>query len=790
MAEALMAGVTVDLADLRIREPWALPDNETAEYVPCQLNPDIAPDAVIVIPPTGEVAYKVDILLCSLGYDQSVRVYDNTGALLAATDDKCGRVDTLRNFTVQPWTRYSIVIDGVPGEPYGSTRGGCGVKITRPDGRPSMHGLHAVAAPQDAARFVRAVNGTFYLGCDPFVYVGTNSFDLMDTARYPNLRYLVDRRLDEMKSRGLTVGRTWGFSLGTGESLLQRQQALQLKPGVYDEQVFQGLDYALVQARKRGIKLILTLEDYWLSAGRYIDWSPTAGAKTDFFTDYGVRSLYRAHLRYFTSRVNTFTGQHYKDDPTIMAWNLVNEPRCTGCGWALQDWVDEMSMYMRALDPNHMITIGEEGFYSSTCERVYLNPGAGKRRTGIASSPWALQEGQDMLENHRSRDISFATTHVWPDNWLGFADFSPVNSNQAFDYANGTEVWREKLDYLMHWIQAHIDDGVRLNKPIIIEEFGKIIPSSYVYSSGLLQPGEWVQGDLRVRNRFFQAVYDLMEASALKGGPVAGSNFWVLYRNDGQGSVDPYRVTVNDNSTFTVIANHKWNMRRVRPSRPRVCPAGAAQYTPSTAALTVDDDAGFLDTVAVNVTVRAPPATVPKPAGYAADPSGMPSKATMDAAAQRQQVRLTAYTMRLAPAGNIDSSAASATTASTPLTQPLQMPPPDDSSSSSADDAAVLGTGRDATSVQVVAQSAHEAVAAASVAAPASEMRTVRTLELTSLLGTVNAAMADAAARDGRKAAIMPAPVPGGNIPLPWWAQATRAASAAGMRQRVDNNGD
>jgi len=36
----------------------------------------------------------------------------------------------------------------------------------------------------------------------------------------------------------------------------------------------------------------------------------------------------------------------------------------------------------------------------------------------------------------------------------------------------------------------------------------------------------------------------------------------------------------------------------------------------------------------------------------------------------------------------------------------------------------------------------------------------------------------------------MPAPVPGGNIPLPWWAQATRAASAAGMRQRVDNNGD
>jgi mannan endo-1,4-beta-mannosidase len=119
----------------------------------------------------------------------------------------------------------------------------------------------------------------------------------MDTARYPNLRPLVDRRLDDMKARGLTVGRTWGFSLGTGESMVQRQQALQLKPGVYDEGVFTGLDYALVAARKRGIKLILCLEDYWLSVDRYIAWSPTAGTKTDFYTDWNVRQMYKSHLR-------------------------------------------------------------------------------------------------------------------------------------------------------------------------------------------------------------------------------------------------------------------------------------------------------------------------------------------------------------------------------------------------------------------------------------------------------------------------------------------------------------
>lgn len=63
-----------------------------------------------------------------------------------------------------------------------------------------------------------------------------------------------------------------------------------------------------------------------------------------------------------------------------------------------------MSLFVKALDPLHMLTVGEEGFYSSTCSRVHLNPGSGSRRTGIASSPWALMEGQDFLANHAVRE--------------------------------------------------------------------------------------------------------------------------------------------------------------------------------------------------------------------------------------------------------------------------------------------------------------------------------------------------------------------------------------------------
>jgi mannan endo-1,4-beta-mannosidase len=28
------------------------------------------------------------------------------------------------------------------------------------------------------------------------------------------------------------------------------------------------------------------------------------------------------------TRINTVTNETYKDDPTILAWELINEPRC------------------------------------------------------------------------------------------------------------------------------------------------------------------------------------------------------------------------------------------------------------------------------------------------------------------------------------------------------------------------------------------------------------------------------------------------------------------------------
>lgn len=43
-----------------------------------------------------------------------------------------------------------------------------------------------------------------------------------------------------------------------------------------------------------------------------------------FFTDSGAKDIYKGHMKAILNRRNKFTGLQYKDDPTIMAFGLLN----------------------------------------------------------------------------------------------------------------------------------------------------------------------------------------------------------------------------------------------------------------------------------------------------------------------------------------------------------------------------------------------------------------------------------------------------------------------------------
>jgi mannan endo-1,4-beta-mannosidase len=51
----------------------------------------------------------------------------------------------------------------------------------------------------------------------------------------------------------------------------------------------------------------------------------------DFFTHGPTKQLFKDYVRALLTRTNTITGRQYSEDPTVMAWDLVNEPVCQDC---------------------------------------------------------------------------------------------------------------------------------------------------------------------------------------------------------------------------------------------------------------------------------------------------------------------------------------------------------------------------------------------------------------------------------------------------------------------------
>lgn len=302
--------------------------------------------------------------------------------------------------------------------------------------------LHVLAATASATDFVSVQVTTFKVGGQSHHFAGTNCYYLMTWAADPSLRVSVDEVLEEAVLMGLTVVRTWAFNDGDGWN------ALQTAPGVYDERVFQGLDYVLQKCDALGLRVVLPLVNNWIDFGgmdQYVAWSPQGQFHDDFYTDDSTRTWYRNHCDRLIHRVNSFNGRTYRDDPTIMAWELANEPRCPSdrSGNTLVNWIDAMSASIQALDPNHLVTTGIEGFYDEDGGSWYMNG----------------SEGVDFIRDHQVSGIDYATAHSWPDHW-GFS-----------------------LATTMGFLSRQLSDADDvLGKPCVLEEYGKARDTAAVAS--------------------------------------------------------------------------------------------------------------------------------------------------------------------------------------------------------------------------------------------------------------------------------------------------------------------
>jgi mannan endo-1,4-beta-mannosidase len=345
------------------------------------------------------------------------------------------------------------------------------------------------------------------------------------------------RELDNLKSLGITNLRILGAS---EESYIKNslRPAIQEKPGVYDENLLDGLDFLLAEMGKRGMRAVIYLNNYWEWTGgmaQYNDWANGGGGIDPGTNNYGnfmdysaafygnekAKELFINFVYSIITRKNKYSGYYYYDDPAIMSWELANEPRPGRNRYWLDEyytWVESTAQFIHNIDPNHLVTTGSEG------------------------TAGTLDDSAIFINTHKIKYIDYMTMHLWPKNW-GWFDARNIKKTYAQTEANA-------IDY----INRHITFAWELNKPITMEEFG--IPRD----SELCMAGT----PTTARDRYFKDILGLISDSAAEGSPIAGSNFWG-WSGEGRGQhpdniyqygdpllADPFQEPQGLNSVYNV----------------------------------------------------------------------------------------------------------------------------------------------------------------------------------------------------------------------------------------------
>ncbi|KAF2428699.1 mannan endo-1,4-beta-mannosidase D [Tothia fuscella] len=257
---------------------------------------------------------------------------------------------------------------------------------------------------------------------------GTNAYWLP----FQNNLEDIDLALDHIAASGLKVVRTWGFNDVTelpppGVPYFQaflRGGPPQINTG---PDGLQRLDYVVAGAAKRGLKLVIPFVNNWKDYGGMPTYLKYYGglSNKDWYLSQRAQEQYQKYI-------NVVIGR-YINNTAIFAWELANEPRCQGCDTSvIANWAAQTSRYIKSIDPNHMVTLGDEGHGVP----------------GDSTYPYGTSEGSDFVKNLAIPDLDFGTFHFYPD------------------------AWHVKPESGSKWVQDHAAACAAAKKPCVFEEYG------------------------------------------------------------------------------------------------------------------------------------------------------------------------------------------------------------------------------------------------------------------------------------------------------------------------------
>ena len=349
--------------------------------------------------------------------------------------------------------------------------------------------------------FVKQREGHFEIDGKPYYFIGTNFWygPILGSTGEGGDRNRLLEELDFMKDNGINNLRVLVGADGLAGQEVKIRPTLQITPGVYNDTIFDGLDFFMAEVAKRNMYVILYLNNSWEWSGgygQYLEWAgegrvPEAGVQDwPAFVSHVAKyadcdschTMFKDHVKHVITRTNRYTGKKYTDDAAIMSWQVGNEPRAFSEEGksAYIKWLSETTSLIRSFDPNHLISIGSEGLMGS--------------------------EGDMKLfeDIHADTNVDYLTIHIWPKNW------SWINASKIIQSIDSAIVRTNR------YIDEHMVVANRLNKPVVIEEFG--FPRDHHKYT--------LDDTVTARDKYYENIFSQVVKSSKKHELLAGCNFW------------------------------------------------------------------------------------------------------------------------------------------------------------------------------------------------------------------------------------------------------------------------
>ena len=245
------------------------------------------------------------------------------------------------------------------------------------------------------------------------------------------------------------------------------------------------------------MQAVLFLNNSWEWSGgygQYLEWAtgekaliplidgywPFMQQMRKFQTSKESQELFYNHVKNIVGRTNSITGKPYKEDPAIFSWQIGNEPRCFSDDPEIREgfigWLTETARIIKDLDPNHMLSTGNEGYMG--CEQ-----------------DWELLKQVNSIPG-----VDYMTIHIWPYNW-GWAEENDLEGTLPGSFVKTQE-----------YLETHANLAKMLGMPMVCEEFG--------FPRDGFNPA--METPTRARDEYYKYLFSQVGPSK----SLQGANFW------------------------------------------------------------------------------------------------------------------------------------------------------------------------------------------------------------------------------------------------------------------------